>query len=265
MKKLSVGKVQMPAPTLKGVYRALEILEYIATSPGRASDIAIGLKLPWTTLHRTLTQLEQAGFLNKEIESGRYYVGEKMWLIGTSYLANHRVLEVAQPYLDNAAEKGNFTVQLVQRSGRLAITLYSRHVSGEVITKATYGFHFPLHCGSKGQILLAYSPKPFLENYLSTPLEKLTEETIIEPEVLRDKINDIQQQGFAFTEGDVQPFTGSISAPILGRNGTIIAAVCIIARRTTFGNKLHMEEITETALQTSQSISMALGWRPGTK
>ena len=254
---------EKPAPALKGVRRALEVLEHLAVEPGRAIDIAAALGVSWATLHRTLSQLEQGGFVERDPNSGRYTIGSRMWFIGTAYLANHRVLEVAQPYLDAEAEKGDLTVQLVEQSGRLAVTLYSHHISGEVITKATYGYHFPLHCGSKGQILLAHAPEAFVSEYLEGPLEALTNETVTDPDELRERIDEIRAQGFAFTEGDVQRFTGSVSAPVFDRDGVLVAAVCIIARRTALRDDARREEITETVLQAAQSVSMALGWRPG--
>tara|TARA_B100000700_G_C15055146_1_gene862374 strand:+ start:4344 stop:5156 length:813 start_codon:yes stop_codon:yes gene_type:complete len=250
------------APPLKGVNRALEVLELVASKPGRATDIANELGISWATLHRTLSQLEQGGFLERDSDSGRYNIGTKAWQIGTKYLANHRVLELAQPYLDSAAGKGSLTVQLVQRSGRIALTLYSRNISGEIITKATYGYHFPLHCGSKGQVLLAYSPREFIESYLDGPLESLTSESVVNPEKIRKIIEDIKSNGYAFTEGDVQPFSGSISAPVFDHQGSLVAAVCIITRRSAFKDQARKEEITEIVLQTTQSISIALGWRP---
>lgn len=254
---------EAPAPALKGVRRALEVLEYLAVNPGRAIDIVAALGVSWATLHRTLSQLEQGGFVERDTDTGRYAIGSRMWFIGTAYLANHRVLETARPYLDAAAGKSDHTVQLVERSGRLAVTLYSHHISGEIITKATYGYHFPLHCGSKGQVLLAHAPKEFIDEYLAGSLEALTNETVTDPDELLRRIADIREQGFAFTVGDVQRFTGSISAPVMDRDGSVIAAVCIIARRTAFRDEESKETIIETVLRTAQSISMAQGWRPG--
>jgi DNA-binding IclR family transcriptional regulator len=254
-----------PAPALKGVRRALEVLEHLAIEPGRAIDIANRLGVSWATLHRTLSQLERGGFVERDGDTGRYTIGSRMWFVGTAYLASHRVLELAQPYLDAAAEKGDLTVQLVEQSDRLAVTLYSHHTSGEVITKATYGYHFPLHCGSKGQVLLAHAPDDFVDSYLAAPLETLTNETVTDPDALRAQLAAIREQGFGFTEGDVQRFTGSISAPVFGRDGRLVAAVCIIGRRTTFRDAARKEEIVEIVLQTAQSISLALGWRPGNK
>jgi len=249
-------------PALKGVRRALQVLQHLALTPGRATDVAAALGVSWATLHRTLSQLEQGGFIVRDADSGRYGIGARTWQIGTAYVANHQVLEASRPYLDAAAARGDFTVQLVERSERLAVTLYSHHATGEVITKATYGYHFPLHCGSKGQVLLAFAEPAFVERYLAGPLESLTNETITDPTALRARLVEIRRQGYALTEGDVQRFTGSVSAPLHDRDDRVIAAVCLIARRTAFRDEGTSAAIVETVLQTAQACSIALGWRP---
>ena len=250
------------APALKGVRRALHVLEHLAVSPGRATDVAEALGVSWATLHRTLSQLEQGGLIQRDEASGRYGIGPHTWLIGAAYIANHQVLEAARPYLDSAALRGDYTVQLVERSDRLAVTLYSHHATGEVITKATYGYHFPLHCGSKGQVLLAYAEPAFIERYLGGPLETLTSETITDPAVLRQSLKTIRAQGYALTQGDVQRFTGSVSAPVFDRDSRVVAAVCLIARRAACREAGQTQSIVETVLQAAQSASIGLGWRP---
>ena len=250
-------------PTLKGVRRSLQVLEYLALNPGRATDVAEGLKVSWATLHRTLSELEQGGFISRDPDTNRYSIGARMWFIGTSYLAEHKVLEASRPYLDAAAEAGDFTVQLVERSGRLVVTLYSYQTVGEVITKSTYGYHFPLHCGSKGQVLLAYSADEDIKKFLSTPLEVLTPETINQPKELEKLIKDIRAQGYARTVGDVQQFTGSLSAPVFDRAHAVVGAACFIAQRSVFSDEAKVDSMLETLLRTAQSASLALGWRPG--
>jgi len=254
---------QDKAPALKGVRRSLQVLEYIALHPGRATDVAEGLNVSWATLHRTLSELEQGGFIERDADSNRYGIGPRMWFIGTAYLAGHKMLEAARSYLDAAAEAGDYTVQLVERSGRLAVTLYSYQTTGEVITKSTYGFHFPLHCGSKGQVLLAYAAPGDIEEYLAGALESLTPETITQPRELRKRLKEIKSRGYAQTVGDVQQFTGSLSAPVFDRAQRAVGAVCFITKRSTFRDGATVEKMLETLLRTAQSASLALGWRPG--
>lgn len=254
---------QDKAPALKGVRRSLQVLEYIALNPGRATDIAAGLNVSWATLHRTLSELEQGGFIARDGDSNRYSIGARMWFIGTAYLANHKMLEATRPYLDDAAEAGDYTVQLVERSGRLAVTLYSNQTAGEVITKSTYGYHFPLHCGSKGQVLLAYAAPQDIEDFLAGPLESLTPDTVTKPKELRKLLKQIKAQGYAQTVGDVQHFTGSLSAPVFDRAQQVIGAVCFITNRSAFRDDATVEKMLETLLRTAHSASLALGWRPG--
>ena len=251
------------APTLKGVDRALHVLDCVATSPGRAIDLAARLNVPWATLHRTLAQLESKGFLKRDPSGNRYSIGPRTWLIGTSYLADHAVLDAATPYLDAIADQSDFTVQLTERSGRLSVVLYSRHRPGQEITKAAYGFHFPLHCGSKGQVLLAYSDPDFIDEYVSGELERFTAETLTDAGELRRVLDRVRVDGHCLTQRDVQPHTGSIGAPIFDRNGAVVASVSFISRYSYFDEEKNLHPALETLIRTAQSISIAIGWKPG--
>ncbi len=261
-KKSQAGQGSEPAIQLKGVHRALHVLEYIAIHPGRAIDIAEGLGLSWATMHRTLQQLEQGGFLKRDLDTNRYSIGPRMWFIGATYVANHRVLEAAKTYLEEARRLPGVTVQLVERSRYEAVALYSTH-SDEEITKATYGYHFPLHVGSKGQVLLAYAEPNFVDSYLSGDLEQLTPYSLTDPKEIRELLAKIRSQGYAVTLADVQLFTGSMAAPVFDRGNKIVACVCFVAKKSAIENPKRREEILETMLKTAQSISIALGWRPG--
>lgn len=246
---------------LKGVNRALQVLEYIAVNKGRAIDIAEGLDISWATLHRTLQQLEKGGFLQKNAETNQYSVGPRMWFIGSTYVADHSVLETARPYLERAAETKGITVQFVEKSGNQSTVLFSLH-SSEPITKAAFGYHFPLHAGSKGQVLLAYSSDRFIEDYFAQGMNKLTKNTVVDADELRAIVHKIRDDGYAMTIADVQLFTGSVAAPVFDARGRAIACICFVCRKSYLQNEENRETLIELLLSTSQSISMSLGWRP---
>lgn len=261
-RKTANGEAADKPPPLKGVRRALHVLEYIAMNPGRATDIAEGLDLSWATLHRTLQQLEQGGFLQRESSGNRYSIGPRMYFIGSTYIADHRVVELAKPYLEGSLGLPGITIQLVERSGNRSVVLFSAH-SDEEITKATYGYHFPLHAGSKGQVLLAYAGEDFVEDYLSQDLERLTQFTLTEPKELRAALAKVREQGYAITIADIQNFTGSMAAPIFNGDNAMVAAVCFVCRKSQIENKKKQERMLESLLKLAHSISIALGWRPG--
>ena len=165
-------------------------------------------------------------------------------------------------------------VQLVERMERLAVTLYSHRYSDKLVPSSTgdplidtrlygtYDYHFPLHCGSKGQVLLAYSDEDFIEEYLAGELEQITPETVIDPGAVRNIIKNIQENGYAKTEGDVQSFTGSVGAPVFNANHNVVASVTMIVLRNALREPGYEDHLVEKLLQTTHSISIALGWRP---
>jgi DNA-binding IclR family transcriptional regulator len=247
---------------LRGMSRSLAIIEHLAVRPGRVVDVTQQMGLPWATVHRIITQLTKADFLRRDPETKRYEIGPALWFAGATYMANHRVLRAAAPYLLKPEQIEGIAVQLAERVRDQAVAVYSAQPHATEIAKAQYGFHFPLHCGSKGRVLLAFETPDFIEQYLRRPLERLTELTITDPELLRKDLADIRRRGYSITIADVQPFTGSMAAPIRDVSGRVIACLCFIARKTLLQNEKRRDELLEHLLHAAHLASLDLGWRP---
>ena len=247
---------------LRGMSRSLAIIEHLAVRPGRVVDVTQEMGLPWATVHRIITQLTKADFLRRDPETKRYEIGPALWFAGATYMANHRVLRAAIPYLQKPEQIEGIAVQLAERVRDQAVAIYSAQPYATEIAKAQYGYHFPLHCGSKGRVLLAFETSDFIERYLRRPLERLTELTITDPKVLRKDLEEIRQRGYSVTIADVQPFTGSMAAPIRDFSGRVIASICFIARKTLLQNERKRDGLLEHLLRAAHLASMDLGWRP---
>jgi len=250
-------------PRLQGVSRALRVMELIARRPMRASEAAEALGMSWATLHRTLSQLVEDEFLERDA-NGVFRIGRRTWLLGSTYLVGHRLLDLAMPLLTRASQDAPYAVfQLVERSEGMSVVLYSHEAqSGEIITRTTYGYHFPLHTGSKGHVLLAYAPEEFIENYLSGELVSLTPSTVTDPDRLREILATVRRQGYARTVGDVQTFTGSVAAPVFDAGGQVVAAVCAVVSRTHMDEGPREAALVDTVLRLAQALSLGLGWQP---
>jgi DNA-binding IclR family transcriptional regulator len=265
--RISPGRGSKPskaigAPPLRGMGRSFAVLEHLAASPGRVIDVTRSLGLPWATMHRTIAQLEKAQFLRRDPKTNRYEIGPRLWYVGSAYLANHRVLKAATPYLAQLQGTEGIAVQVAERIGFRAVAIYSAQRLADDITKAHYGYHFPLHCGSKGQVLLAFEEPSFVESYLKRDLERLTSETITDPAVLSALLAKIRRMEMALTVADVQPFTGSMAAPIRDMSAQVVASLCFIFRKTFIRNNKRREELQEHLIRMAHSISIDLGWRP---
>ena len=53
-------------------------------------------------------------------------------------------------------------------------------------------------------------------------------------------------RGYSITIADVQPFTGSMAAPIRDASGTVIASLCFIARKTLIQNVQRRDKLWST-------------------
>ena len=168
-----------------------------------------------------------------------------------------------RPISTSSRRSRAIAVQIAERIGNHAVAIYSAQRLAEDITKAHYGYHFPLHCGSKGQTPARLSrSRPSSKSYLKRDLERLTSETITDPEVLRAELAKIRRAGMAITVADVQPFTGSMAAPIRDGTGRVVASLCFIYRKALARNDKRREELQDQLLHMAHSISIDLGWRP---
>ena len=238
----------------------MQILEQLAEKPRRAQDLAQDLGLKWTTAHRTLTYLRNEGYVKRDEATEVYYVGARLYYIGSSYTTNLPILQAARVYLKTAADTTSATAQLVERYGPTTIVLMVSEPRSPYIPKTDIGHHFPLHCGSKGQVLLAFAGPDVIDDYLSQPLEALTPYTVTEPTRLREILSTIRDQDYAVTKRDVQVATGSVAAPVRDSRGQVVASACLIA------NVVDLEQneakLLDVLLDTARSISQLMGWRP---
>lgn len=247
----------------RGIERSFAVLEYIANRPSRVVDVTRELGLPWATVHRTITQLEKAQFLRRDPATNRFEIGPRLWHLGSAYLASNQTLKSSLRYLSREHSIADVTIQVVERMGYQTVVTHAEERQAEEITKASYGYHFPLHCGSKGWVLLAYSDPDFIESYLSRDLERLTAKTITDPDELRKELQATRKNGYAITEGDVQLFTGSMAAPVFEASGSATACICFVYMKEIAADHGRIDNLLQSLLKMADTISHDLGWSPG--
>ncbi len=241
----------------------MAVLEELAERRMRAKELARrsgSSGRPPTAPSRTSTTAASSGATRPP---ALYYIGARLYYIGSSYVNHLPVLQASEPHLHAAAEQAGATVQLVQRYGGRSVVLALAEPSGEThIPKTTIGWHFPLHCGAKGQVLLAYAAAAFIEKYLDGPLQGLTPYTITSADELRDRLEGIQGTGHAVSRRDVQLSTGAVAFPIANAMGEVVASLTLIVDHTELEKR--ETALVDVASSTAQTISMGLAWRPET-
>jgi DNA-binding IclR family transcriptional regulator len=252
--------ITRPYSSLQGVARAMEILEAVAERPMRASEIADRLGLKWTTAHRSLTHLHEHRYLGRDDESGIYRTGPRLYYLAQSYLHNHPLLDAGSTALRALAHGTGATAQLNEREGLDARVLLSVDPTLEMIPRTTAEYRFPLHCGAKGQVLLAFSSPAVFDALVEQPLEQLTPNTVTGRDELLRLLEEIRAKGHRVTREDVQIGTAGVAAPIFHGNGSLAGSACVIVRSAELTGE-RTEHLVEQVTGMAWEVSTRLGWR----
>lgn len=246
---------------LKGVGRAMDVLETLADRPMRAKELASALQLKWTTAFRTLAHLEEHEYLRRDPSSGEYAIGPRLYMLGAAYLITDPIVALAPPHLQAAARELQCAAQANERQGVRVMTVTSVD-SPTPIRKTSPGFIFPLGVAAKGRLLLAHAPADVQEAVLSNPLPAFTRATITDPDAMRAELERILADEHAVTRDDLQLGVGSVAAPIRDRASAIVGCVSLVVKSVRMDDAGFVDALVNAAEDGAHEISVALGWRP---
>ena len=74
-------------------------------------------------------------------------------------------------------------------------------------------------------MLLSALPDAAVDTYIAGGLPSFTEQTLTDPELFRQELAVIRQQGFALNRGERQSYVIGAAAPVRDHTGQVIAAI----------------------------------------
>lgn len=223
------------AETISSVDRALDILIYLHKEGVEKgiSEISKDLGMYKSTIYRSITTLENKGFVYQNPDNEKYWLGMKLFAIGKSVENKFSFSKVVRPYtkilLDEFNEAVNVSILDTSSSDNLrTILVHKEENTNQVLTVVpSLGSSSECHCSSVGKCLLAFGKNIPYEKFTDKPLTQYTENTIKSWEELFNCLKIVKKQGFAVDEGEMEIGLTCIGAPILDTNGIAIAAVSI--------------------------------------
>ena len=218
------GKVQ-------SLSRAIGILRAVAEARGgiALNMLARRVGLAPSTAHRLLTTLRHEGLVQDD-GHGLWFVGVDAFAIGSAFLRDRNIVDLARPVMQRLMRDTKETVNLaVQTDGE---ALYLAQVECEQIMRAFSrpGSRVPMHSSAVGKALLAHMPEPAVDAIVERRgLPKLTERTITDRGGLENDLRMVRHQGYAIDDAEHAIGLRCVAAPIFGPDGVAIAAVSISA------------------------------------
>lgn len=185
--------------------------------------------LPVPTVHRLARELVEWGALEKS-DTGRYRIGMRLWEVGSLAPAQQSLRNVALPFMQDLYEATHENVQLAVRDGNklLYVEAISGHRSVETTTKVAG--NLPLHATGVGKVVLAFSEPELLSHVLAEGPAAVTPFTITDHREIAKVIQKVRVDLVAYSREELTLGVSAVAAPILANDGTLIAALAIVAR-----------------------------------
>ena len=219
---------------MKGLDKALSVLACFtsAESPLGVNDISRMTGLSKSYVSRALKSFRTHGFVEQDAQTRRYKIGIDGFALATNYAHQNPLIKAAWPQMRELSAETEHTIYTSIRNGD-----HCRHimaVEGPKFIESQWriGIRLPLHATASGKLLLAHAPADEQDSLIRTlPLPRLTPNTVVDRDTLRDEIAKILKQGYAFANSESVEGLRAVAVPIAGHGESVIGSIGIVAPR----------------------------------
>ncbi|MGA7888609.1 MAG: IclR family transcriptional regulator, partial [Candidatus Sulfotelmatobacter sp.] len=225
-----------------------------------AKQVAGRSRLPVSTVHRFLANLEGSGFLNCSGD-GVYHLGIACFAIGQVALGQLDIRRVSQPYLQELNRQTRETIHLTVRHGLSAVYVEKLDSPEQLRIHSRIGASVPLYCTAVGKVMLAYMPDDERERLLpQLTLQCLTPNTVSNFQELNSELFRVRKNGYACDLEEHELHIRCLAAPIWDHAGGVNASLSITAPvvRMAVTRLRQLAPLIQTA---GLQISRQLGYR----
>ena len=244
--------------------RGLRILHLFSESPRglTAKQVAALSRLPVSTVHRFLSNLVAAGFLNRDLE-GTHCLGVACFSIGQAAAAQLDIRRLSLPYLRDLNQQTRETIHLTVRHGLSAVYVEKLDSPEPLRIYSRIGGLVPLHCTAVGKVLLAYMPAEEQERLLpQLDLKRLTPNSVGNLQELKSELYRVRKNGFASDLEEHELHIRCVAAPIWDHTGSVQSSLSVTAPafRMPVGRLRQLAPVIQAA---GLKISAELGYQAG--
>jgi DNA-binding IclR family transcriptional regulator len=231
------------------------ILDYVTRMEGTRPmrQMAQELNIARPTLYRLLDAMVAEGLLLRV--EGRYHPGPRVLHWAADALNRPEVGRLARPALQRLADETGLTASVHVRMGHCRVCVERVEGAGIVRPHVRIGESLPLHVGASGKILLAWLPQDARQELVALSCAAYPEHPLNTPEAAFDII---RQQGWALSLGERDEALASLSAPVFGPRGDVVAALSISGVRQRFRDD-QVAQWRTRVMEAASAVSAMLG------
>ncbi|MDG2027005.1 MAG: IclR family transcriptional regulator [Acidimicrobiales bacterium] len=241
--------------SVQSIERAFTLLRALALGPAGVTDLADRVELPKSTVARLLSALETEGAVTQNEIGGDYRLGDGLLDIAGAAQPGRNLVATARPHLLELMERSNETAGISVPDGRDMYYLDHANAEAEVQVRDWTGENCPIHAVPSGLAVMAYWPDKKLDAFLRSDLTRTTSWTIVDPDEIRDRLEQVRSIGYAWVYEEFADGINSIAAPIFEPDGSVESAVHIHGPAYRFPDPERTHDLGILVMEAAASIA----------
>lgn len=252
------GKETIVNRSLERALQILDAFECERKELGLAQLSAV-LGLSKATVLRLCSTLIKYGYLKQNPQSKKYFLGIKLFQLGSVVFSTFSLRKIADPFLRDLERISGKTVFLgILQDDHLLYIDKKEDPENAIKFTSSIGTRRPPYWGMLGPVLMAYLSESEFRRLLSkNPLKLTARRSIIDRSEFRAWLKVIRRQGFVVeTETALEGIAG-IAAPVRDFRGRVIAAIgisFIYSSVEAEGIPRMVTKVTDTAAAVSKEL-----------
>lgn len=228
--------------------KAAVVLAALEAGPATLAQLVGATKLARPTAHRLAVALEHHRLVARDLQ-GRFVLGPRLSELAAA-AGEDRLLAAAGPVLLALRDHTGESAQLYRRQGDVRICVAAAERPSGLRDSIPVGSTLTMGAGSAAQVLLAWEEPDRLHRGLR------------EAKFTATMLSGVRRRGWAQSVGEREPGVASVSAPVRGPSGRVVAAVSIsgpIQRLTRQPGRLHAPAVVAAANRLTEVLRRAGG------
>ena len=219
--------------------RAIEILELLSRSKEgyTLTELSLIFDYPKSSVFDIIKTLVYKNMVVEDNQTGitKYKIGLASFLIGSSYLNNIDIVNIAKSNLIDFANKMNATTFMAVLDENMVTYIYKYESENSIITTANVGTRKSLHCAALGKAMLAYKSE----------------------EEINKIIDKIRQRGYAKDDRENTLQQIAVAAPLFDHEGHVVAAISCVG---FYESSIDLDDLGLLIKDVGKQISYKLGY-----
>jgi len=252
------GVDALPAGIDKTVVKSLGMLERLVDlgRPMGVTELALATRLQKSNVHRILSTLRHLGYVRSNADSS-YEPTLRVWELGQRIHARMDLPAAARPHLRRLVLETDETSHLAVLAGHEVVYVETIETANPVRAHTPLGGRAPAYCTASGKALLSGQPASVIRD-VARQAVRHTPSTLTKHDELMQALRQAKERGYATNVGEFRTNVAGIAAPVLNRQGEVVAAVGIAGPLDRL-RPSRIRQLAPAVIGVARDISAALG------